>query len=78
MNKSRRATITKAEVLITEARAFLEAVRDEEQDAYDAMPESFQNGERGEASTVCLDALNEIIESVETAEGGCPEARGEG
>ncbi len=35
----------------------VESIRDDEQEAYDNMPESFQQGERGEASQAAIEAL---------------------
>ena len=48
MNKSRRATLQEALNKISEARALIEEMRDEEQEAFDNMPEGLQCSERGE------------------------------
>lgn len=43
----------------------IEVIRDEEQEYYDNMPESFQNGEKGQASQSAIDALEEVIGNME-------------
>ena len=64
MNKSRRKECERIAALLDEARTALEYVKDEEQDAYDNMPEGFQNGERGEKMEECIAALDEIIDGL--------------
>lgn len=48
MNKVRRKRLAEALDLISQAKDILEEVKDEEQDAFDNLPENFQYGERGE------------------------------
>ena len=48
MNRQRRKSIAEAIDKITEAIGMLEAVKEEEQDALDNLPDSFRYGERGE------------------------------
>lgn len=76
MNKSRRNQISEQQVavadLVTQAEAIkesLENIRDEEQDAYDNLPESIQNGERGEASQAAIEALDEAIAAMDDVIG---------
>ena len=45
MNRNRRREITRAVKLVEEARGILEAVTEEEQEAYDNMPEGLQESE---------------------------------
>lgn len=47
-------------------RQDIDSILEEEQEAYDNMPESLQNGERGEA-------MQEAIEALESAVGSCEE-----
>lgn len=68
MNKQRRDKLTEIAGKISELICELEAVRDDEQEAYDNMPESFQNGERGEKSQAAIDAMEEVISTMEDAE----------
>ncbi|WP_140427035.1 hypothetical protein [Ensifer aridi] len=45
----------------------IESLMSDEQDYYDNMPESFQNGEKGERAQSAIDALQEAYDSCETA-----------
>ena len=65
MNKKRRSEIARATALIEQAWLILETCRDEEQDYYDNMPESFQDGEKGEAAQTAIDALDEAVSALE-------------
>ena len=47
MNKARRKELGKAVELIQQAKELIEQCMDEEQEAYDNLPESLQYGERG-------------------------------
>lgn len=44
----------------------LQSIRDEEQEYYDNMPESIQNGERGERTQQVIDSLDEAISDLES------------
>lgn len=59
MNKARRSRLGKAIDLIGEVKAILEEVKDEEREAYDNLPESFQYGERGEEMQNYIEMLDE-------------------
>ena len=48
MNRERRKRLQEAFDKIAEAQEILSEVRDEEQEAYENLPENFQYGERGE------------------------------
>ncbi len=45
----------------------METLRDEEQDYYDNMPESFQSGEKGDRAQEVIDALDEALDSLDSA-----------
>ena len=68
MNKARRKEIGKAVELLIEARLSLETARDGEQEALDALPESFRDGEKGSAMEETIDRLETLISELETAE----------
>lgn len=68
MNNARRKRIEDALELMSRARGILEEVLEEEQEAFDALPESFQYGERGDAMQECIDALESGAGDLETAE----------
>ena len=72
MNNERRKRIKAIATKLDELRATfdslreeVETIRDEEQEAFDAMPESFQNGEKGEKSQAAIDALDEAVSTIE-------------
>ena len=48
----------------------LDSVLSEEQDYYDNMPESFQNGQRGEASQQAIDAIQQAIDELDMLDAG--------
>lgn len=58
MNKARFARLSK---LIEE----LSALRDEEQDAFDNLPENFQYGSQGETMQEGIDVMDEALSSLE-------------
>lgn len=73
MNKQRRNRIRKAltEYLREEAPqreallAVLHEARDEEEEAFDSLAESLQDGEKGEAMQEAISALEDLISEVE-------------
>ena len=65
MNKSRRATLTMIANALEELKSRLETVRDEEQDAFDNMPESLQESERGEAMQEMIDNIDYANDSLD-------------
>lgn len=60
-----RAKLDEVKALIEAARETAEAVRDEEQDALDNMPESLQQGERGEAMQDAIEQLDALIDGLD-------------
>ena len=68
MNKIRRKEIARAIELMEQAREILESVMDEEQEAFDNLPESIQGSERGEAMEECIYTIEEAIEALDTDE----------
>jgi len=68
MNKERRTSLSEVVVKLTAAQEILddaknriEFCRDDEQDAYDNLPESLQEGEKGDAMQENIDALDEAF-----------------
>ena len=68
MNKARRKRLGEALDKIDEVKDILGEVRDEEQDAYDNLPESFQNSERGEEMQNYIEMIDEAYGYLEDAE----------
>ena len=64
MNKERRKEIEKAKSLLVEAHSILETCLDEEQNYYDNMPESLQDGDKGQAAQEAGENLSGAAESV--------------
>lgn len=67
MNKERRKRLEKVLGTLQELQAEIEAVKDEEQEAFDNMPESLQQGDRGQT-------MEEGISHIEDAQNGVEEA----
>ena len=76
MNAKRRNSINsiindlidKFEEIKAEAIDQLSEIRDEEQEAYDNIPESLQESERGENMQNCIDALEYFMSDLENME----------
>ena len=76
MNAKRRNTIDsvinelieKFEEIKAEAIDQLSEIRDEEQEAYDNLPEALQDSERGENMQNCIDALEYFMSDLENME----------
>ncbi len=75
MNNTRRKEIARIRTelekhidSISDLVAELESVRDEEQECFDNMPESFQYGEKGERAQAAIDALEEALSSIDSDE----------
>lgn len=66
MNKQRRQQIKDAIALIEEARAMLECVMEEEQEAFDNLPESFQYSERGEQMEENISIIEDFLDNINT------------
>jgi len=75
MNNARRTELDKIVQAISDLRSQLDSVRDHEQDAYDNMPESFQEGVRGQVSQAALDNIDNALSSLEEAEEALTEAQ---
>src|SRR3546814_9575415 len=60
-----RAILESAQERLDEAKQLLEAIRDDEQDYYDNMPESFQGGDKGCAAEAAIDQLSTAIDDID-------------
>ena len=65
MNKARRKRIEDAQAKLEELKQEIDAILSEEQEAFDNMPESLQDGDRGEAMQEAIDALESAVSSCE-------------
>lgn len=68
MNKVRRKELSRVVDLLDQARDLLETIRDEEQEAFDNLPESIQCSERGEAMENCISTMEEMLDYLDTGE----------
>lgn len=55
----------------------LENLRDEEQEAFDSLPESLQLGEKGQDMEIAIDQLTTALDSLETLRDAITEFDGE-
>ena len=68
MNKIRRKQIEKALGMLADARSILDECREDEQDAFDNMPESIQDSDRGEQMNDYIYTLEDVVSSLEEFE----------
>lgn len=67
MNAKRRKELEKISALIEDAKSQLEALKDEEQEAFDNMPESLQYSEKGERMEEIISYLDDSFSELESA-----------
>ena len=67
MNNTRRKAIAKIAERLEELKTDFELLRDEEQEAFDNMPESIQESERGEHIENIIYNMEEFLENLESA-----------
>lgn len=67
MNNKRRKEISSISSILEDAKSRLSTVIDDEQEAFDNMPESLQGSERGCESEEALDSMNDALDSIESA-----------
>ena len=68
MNKVRRKELSHVVDLLDQARDLLETIRDEEQEAFDNLPESIQCSERGETMEDYISTMEEMLDYLDTGE----------
>lgn len=68
MNKVRRKDLARVVDLLDRARDLLETIRDEEQEAFDNLPESIQYSERGETMEGYIGTMEEMLDYLDTGE----------
>lgn len=67
MNKSRRIRIQDIKEKLLDLLAEIEVIKDEEQEAYDNLPEPLQEGEKGTKMSDAIDNLDSAYSSFEEA-----------
>lgn len=66
MNNARRKEIARAVALLNEAQTIIATCAEEEQEAYDNMPESLQESERGQQSYVAADTMASTADNIQS------------
>lgn len=74
MNNDRRKRLADLIKVVEELREALEAIKEEEQEAFDNMPEGLQHSERGEASQAAIDSMDYAGASLESVTDALQEA----
>lgn len=77
MNKQRRAELRKISDQLAELMGRVEALSEEEQSAFDNLPESLQGAEKGQAMEGAITALEEAADQMEEAFNSLQEAIGD-
>lgn len=67
MNKLRRKELNSIIEILEEANSRLEMVKDEEQEAFDNLPEGIQYSERGEQMEEYVSQMDEAYDSIQEA-----------
>lgn len=67
MNKARRLSIMKIADSLQALKSDVESIQCEEQDAYDNLPESIQDGERGDRMQDAIGNLDDALTLIDEA-----------
>ena len=76
MNKVRRNRIADVQSKLEELKAEIESICKEEQEAYDNMPEQFQDSERGENISEAIESLESAMDSFDELDEYLTDAAG--
>jgi len=68
MNADRRKALARAKELLSEALALIEQARDEEQEYFDNMPDSFRDNGPGQKAEEAISGLDDAVSCVQSAE----------
>lgn len=66
MNKARRKQLDEAISKLEDAKAIIDSVREEEQDAFDNMPENLQSTGRGEAMESAISNMEDAVNDIDS------------
>lgn len=75
MNNARRKLIDKLIIDIEQAISELDTIHDDELTAFDGMPESLQNGEKGEKAQEAISNLEDAYSSLQSARDSLENAK---
>ncbi len=65
MNKARRMRLIAVQSKLSDLKAEIEQIRDEEQEAYDNLPEGLQDSERGVSMEAAIEELDDAASDLE-------------
>ena len=68
MNRQRRKKLSEAFDLVAKAEELIDAVKDEETESYENLPDNFRDGDRGEEMQNYIDMMDEAIGYLQDAE----------
>lgn len=74
MNKERREKLQEAMTLVGEAKAIIEEVHEQEEEAFESLPENLQYSDRGEVMQEAINALDDAIAACEEIDGKLTDA----
>ena len=63
MNKTRRKILEGIIEVLQEQKTAIESVCEEEQEAYDNLPENIQETDKGETMQGCIDMMQEVVDA---------------
>ena len=69
MNKERREKLQEAMTLVGEAKAIIEEVHEQEEEAFESMPENLQSSVNGDVMQEAINALDDAIAACEEIDG---------
>ncbi len=75
MNKARRKQLAEITEQLQELRERIELLQEEEKDRYDNLPESLQQGERGQAMEQAAEQMGTALDSIDEAVQALKEAQ---
>ncbi|ECR5874423.1 hypothetical protein BXO36_04375 [Salmonella enterica subsp. enterica serovar Hartford] len=75
MNNERRKRLTALSQQLAELKDDIQSVLDEEEEAFSNLPESLQNGERGDAMQTDIAALDAAVSALEETSDQLAEAQ---
>lgn len=67
MNHERRKALLAIRNKLDEIKSEIESVKDDEQGYLDNMPDSFRDGEKGEAASAAIDQLDDAVNNLDSA-----------
>lgn len=67
MNRDRRARLNEVREKLAAICCAIEEIRDEEEEAYENLPESLQESERGERMCEVVEGLQDLYDNLESA-----------